>query len=273
MRKIIITLLGLLMTITAFSQVKDTIRLSEVIITPNKYNAFERVGVYNQPAWTIIRKFPSTRVYVMTPPGEVIYEKWFDIREPRNGKASEVRMRDEFAFGLGNRLELDLYSHTVYYGKNGGSTFGWRGFSGEVRYALADWGKLFGNPTLYFEYKFLNNERQGIEPKILFGDRIGKRGVWGLNLILEADVAKKRIDQSREWSYCASYGNIINDNFTLGVSHKYIYNDVPKVNEWYAGPFVQYTFNRKAYINVEYMPGLNKDAKKSRTLMIFTWKF
>ena len=182
-------------------------------------------------------------------------------------------MRDEFAFGLGKRLELDFYMHTVYKNNDALSTFGFRGFSWEVRYALADWGKIPGNPTLYFEHKLLNQKRQGLEPKILLGDRIGKKGIWGLNLILEADVAKLRKDQNREWAYTASYGNIVNDDLTLGVSHMFRYNDVKQTQEWYVGPLVQYRFNGHGYLNMEYMPGLNNDAKKARTIIIFGWRF
>ena len=43
--------------------------------------------------------------------------------------------------------------------------------------------------------------------------------------------------------------------------------------EWYLGPLLQYRFNNKAYLNVEHMPGLNQDAKQSRTTIIFAWRF
>jgi hypothetical protein len=254
---------------------KDTTEntLQEVVVSAKPYPQFKLVGDYKQPAWTLVRKFPSTRVYVMTPPGTIMYEKWFDVRTPKDGSPAEVRMRDEFAFGLGKRLELDFYMHTVYKNNDALSTFGFRGFSWEVRYALADWGKIPGNPTLYFEHKLLNQKRQGIEPKILLGDRIGKKGIWGLNLILEADVAKLRKDQNREWAYTASYGNIVNDDLTMGISHMFRYNDVKQTQEWYVGPLVQYRFNGHGYLNVEHMPGLNDAAKKSRTIIIFGWRF
>lgn len=254
---------------------KDTIEntLEEVIVSAKPYPQFKLVGDYKQPAWTLVRKFPSTRVYVMTPPGTVMYEKWFDVRTPRDGAPSEVRMRDEFAFGLGKRLELDFYMHTVYKNNDALSTFGFRGFSWEVRYALADWGKIPGNPTLYFEHKLLNG-RQGIEPKLLLGDRIGKKGIWGFNAIYEANLGGTNEEQKREYAYTASYGKIINDDLTLGISHMFRYNDYEGTSkEWYVGPLVQYRFNGHGYLNVEYMPGLNDEAKKSRTIIIFGWRF
>ena len=252
----------------------DTIKntLEEVVVSAKPYPQFKLVGDYKQPAWTLVRKFPSTRVYVMVPPNNIMYEKWFDIRQRRNGP-TQVRMRDEFAFGLGKRLELDLYLHTVYDGVSGDRTFGWRGFSWEVRYALADWGKIWGNPTLYFEHKFLNG-REGIEPKLLLGDKIGRRGIWGFNAIYEANLGGNKEQQEREYAYTASYGKIINDDLTLGVSHMFRYNDYEGTSkEFYVGPLLQYRFNGHGYINIEHMPGLNEDAKKSRTIIIFGWKF
>jgi hypothetical protein len=71
------------------------------------------------------------------------------------------------------------------------------GFRGKIRYALAEWGKIWGNPTLYFEHKLLDGKYQGIEPKLLLGDRIGKKGIWGVNLIYEAYTAPTRLKTNR----------------------------------------------------------------------------
>ena len=247
-------------------------QLQEIVVGAKKVPLMTRVGEYNQPLWSTIRMFPSTRVYIMNPPNTVMYEKWFDIRQRRNGPA-QIRMRDEFTFGLGKRLQLDVYSHTVYDGYNGDKEFKWRGFSWEFRYALADWGKIWGNPTIYWETKMLDG-RLGIEPKILLGDRIGRNGVWGFNAIYEGNLAGTKEEQEREYAYTASYAKILNNDLTLGVSHMFRYNDYEGGSqEWYLGPLVQYRFTNKAYLNVEHMPGLNQDAKLSRTTIIFGWRF
>jgi len=231
-----------------------------------------KVGPYNQPLWSTMRMFPSTRVYVMNPPGSVMYEKWFDIRDRRDGPA-QIRMRDEFTFGLGKRLQLDLYSHTVYDGENGNKTFSWRGFSWELRYALADWGKIWGNPTIYYEMKMLDG-RWGIEPKLLLGDRIGNKGIWGLNLIYEGNLADTKEDREPEYASTASYGHIINNDLTLGVSGMYRRNDYGGgSNEVYFGPLIQYRFNGHAYLTVETMPGFTQESKASRSTIIFAWRF
>lgn len=246
--------------------------LQEIVVSSKKVPLMTKVGPYKQPLWTTIRMFPSTRVYVMNPPNTVMYEKWFDIRQRRNGPA-QIRMRDEFTFGLGKRLQLDVYSHTVYDGYNGDKEFKWRGFSWEFRYALADWGKIWGNPTIYWETKMLDG-RWGIEPKLLLGDRIGRNGVWGFNAIYEGNLGGTKEEQEREYAYTASYAKILNNDLTLGVSHMFRYNDYEGGSqEWYLGPLVQYRFTNKAYLNIEHMPGLNQDSKLSRTTIIFGWRF
>ena len=106
------------------------------------------------------------------------------------------------------------------------------------------------------------------------GDRIGKKGIWGFNAIYEANLGGTNEEQKREYAYTASYGKIINDDLTLGISHMFRYNDYEGTSkEWYVGPLVQYRFNGHGYLNVEYMPGLNDEAKKSRTIIIFGWRF
>ena len=258
------------------TKVEDTIRgpleMATVIVTAKKYPLQTKVGPYNQPLWSTMRMFPSTRVYVMNPPGSVMYEKWFDIRDRRDGPA-QIRMRDEFTFGLGKRLQLDLYSHTVYDGENGNKTFSWRGFSWELRYALADWGKIWGNPTIYYEMKMLDGY-WGIEPKLLLGDRIGNNGIWGLNLIYEGNLANTKEEKEPEYASTASYGYIINNDLTLGVSGMYRRNDFGGgSNEVYFGPLIQYRFNGHAYLTIETMPGFTQESKASRSTIIFAWRF
>ena len=249
---------------------RDTVKINEVLVTAEKRPLQTRVGEYNQPLWSTIRMFPSTRVYVMNPPGTGMYEKWFDIRDRRNGPA-QVRMRDEFTFGLGKRLQVDLYSHTVYDGEAGDKQFAWRGFSWEVRYALADWGKIWGNPTLYFEHKLLNGN-MGIEPKLLLGDNLGTNGIWGLNLIYEGNIAPTREGQEREYAGTASYGYILNNDLTIGASTMYRNND-GNSTELYLGPLFQYRFNGRTYLSVEVMPGLTQESKSSRSTVILAWRF
>ena len=281
--KILTTLTTLLLALTlnaqysnsAISQAakeatKDSTHIfDEVLVEATKLPLQTKVGEYEQPLWSTMRMFPSTRVYVMNPPGTAMYEKWFDIRDRRDGPA-QIRMRDEFTVGLGNRLQLDLYSHTVYDGEGDMKDFDWRGFSFEFRYALADWGKLPGNPTLYYETKMLDGG-WGIEPKLLLGGLATENSIWGLNFIYEGNVKPTREAQHREYAATGSYAWIINESFTVGASAMYRNNDFNTV-EYYIGPLLQYRVNNKAYITVESIPGLNQDSKASRNTIIIAWR-
>jgi hypothetical protein len=247
----------------------STITFDEVLVEATKLPLQTKVGEYDQPLWSTMRMFPATRVYVMNPPGTAMYEKWFDIRDRRDGPA-QIRMRDEFTVGLGNRLQLDLYSHTVYDGEGDMKDFDWRGFSFEFRYALADWGKLPGNPTLYWETKMLDGG-WGIEPKLLLGGLATESSIWGLNIIYEGNVKPTREAQHREYAATGSYAWIINNDFTIGFSGMYRNNDFNSV-EYYAGPLIQYRINNKAYITFEALPGFNQNSKASRNTVIIAWR-
>ena len=66
--------------------------------------------------------------------------------------------------------------------------FHYQSFNVELRWALADWGKIWGNPTLYAEYKFAD-EHWGpdvYEFKLLLGDQFAPRWHWGVNFVWEA---------------------------------------------------------------------------------------
>lgn len=246
--------------------------LPPVVVEGKAPGPFETVGEYNQPVWTTTRMFPSTRAYVMTPPGNVKYEKWFDFRDRRDGP-TQVRMRDEIAIGLGNRLELDLYAHTVYDGPSDAREFNWRGFSWEIRYALADWGKIPGNPTLYFEHKMING-REGIEPKLLLSDRIGETDyIWAANLIYEANLASTKAEQEREYAFTGSLGKIVSNDLMVGATAHYRNYDYDNhVRELYLGPAVNYRINPLARISFEYMPRITDQGYyDSRSFMIFAY--
>lgn len=263
----------------------DTLKekvLTEVTLDSKRFTQNEPVGEYKQPVWSTYRRFPSTRIYVQVPKGKAMYEKWMEIRDARKpGDPTKIRMRDELALGLGNRIELDLYLHTEYtaYGDSTSrNTLTWRGFSWEIRYALANWGKIFGNPTLYFEYQYLNNGYRKIEPKILLGGNINPKSIWGLNLVHERELATKK-ERDEEYKVTASYGRMINNWFSAGLSYQLVHeiereNDVAgSFTDHFIGPSLQFKFHERAYLDVEPLFGLEDSGNKMKTFVIFGWLF
>lgn len=253
--------------------------LPAVVVTGEKQSQFDTVGEYNQPVWTTTRMFPSTRAYVMTPKDSVKYERWFEFRQRKNGEPMQIRMRDELAFGLGNRWELDLYNHTRYDGTSTDQTFKHKGFSYEFRYALADWGKIPGNPTLYFEHKLFEGH-QGIEPKLLLSDRFGNSDwIWATNFIWEQNLGGGTAeDKEKEFSVTASVGKVINNSLMIGLSthtRKYYYkgDNCNHCTEYYAGPSANWRITDRARLSLEYTSISKESEWKSRAFAIFAYDF
>ena len=141
----------------------------------------DRVGDYGQPRWTAHRRFPSTRVHVV-PPGKVELEHWTRVQSPAGGGPSKVETEYEIEFGLPGRFQIDLYAVTDKTGSEG--TLAWAEQKFEVRYALADWGELWGNPTLNLEWVERNAEPDVVEGKLLLGGELCEAWHWGSNLVL-----------------------------------------------------------------------------------------
>jgi hypothetical protein len=82
-----------------------------------------------------------------------------------------MNMPSDTEIGLPYRFQLDLYQN---WGIADGKSF-YKGSSVELRYALAKWGKIPLNPTLYGEWNFNDNASDVWELKLLLGAGIGPR--------------------------------------------------------------------------------------------------
>ncbi len=143
----------------------------------------ERIGAYNQPRWSADRVFPTTRSYVV-PAGTVSFEYWNRFNMPVGGfDQRRVRNYYEAEFGLGHRLQLDIYLVTQQAGYSGGSEI--KKESLELRYALANWGEIWGNPTLYFEWTRENGSPDSLEAKLLLAGELSAGWHGAANLVVE----------------------------------------------------------------------------------------
>jgi hypothetical protein len=174
------------------------------------------VGAYGQPTWTSMRRFPTTRVYVL-PAGAASFEYWLraDGLLESDDRAS-FQHSYEMEFGLGQHLQLDLYLVTAQ--DKGYAPLALGEEKMELRYAFADWGKLWGNPTLYFEWSWHNNGPQALEGKLLLGDSITPRLFWGLNLVYEGQLGQK-FDGEYALAFGLAY-SLIDGIFSVGLEGK-----------------------------------------------------
>jgi hypothetical protein len=261
-------------------------REQEVIIKAQVYSEEDRVGPYKQPEWTQHRRWPTTRVYLQQPPGGVEFEQWLEIRVPKEGgKRNEVRLRHELEFGLGSRLQLDLYAHTRWTRHRSGdassdNSLEWRGWSAELRWALADWDEIFGNPTIYFEYILFNGAEETIEPKLLLGGEIAPGWHWGTNLVYERELAGFR-DRTEEFKITAGVSRTLIDKYlSLGAALETAYvveredsTRAERAREVHIGPSLQFRPIPKAHIDLEPLWGVTGESKRLKMFIVFGWDF
>jgi hypothetical protein len=233
----------------------------------------DRVGSYGQPRWTATRRFPGTRVYVI-PEGKVEFEYWLRPTIEQHGPA-EIRHLWELEFGLPYRFQLDLY----YRIDQEGDTSEWlQGEQVELRYALADWGVIPGNPTLYFEWVALEQRPDKIEPKILFGGEIAPRWHWGLNLVAELELGGEK-----EYEYQVTTGvsySIIDSKFSAGVEAIGMISDVDgdrgdfsHSEAIFIGPSLQYRPMPPMTLNFAPLFGVTNDSPDARIFINFGYEF
>jgi hypothetical protein len=143
------------------------------------------VGPNQQPEWTTTRAFSTSRVYVRPPGTFELVNYW--TPEFKNGQ-DEHAFRHEIEIGLPYRFQLDLYQN---WGIADDRSF-YKGTSVELRYALAKWGKIPLNPTLYGEWNFNDNASDVWELKLLLGETFANRWNWAANLIFEQETGGER---------------------------------------------------------------------------------
>jgi hypothetical protein len=175
----------------------------------------DRIGDYAQPRWTAHRVFPETRVYVI-PKGMIEFEYWLKPELHRKGVPTDFTHQFEVEFGLPYRFQLDLYAVANQAGPKGALQFDEQKV--ELRWALADWNKIPGNPTFYVEWNPRSNAPPHVEGKLLLGGQIASGWHWGSNLVFEHEAGGLQ-ENSREWTTGVSH-TIRDTKFSLGFETK-----------------------------------------------------
>ena len=232
----------------------------------------DRIGPYGQPEWTAHRRFPFTRVYVR-PPGTFSFEYWVRPTIPKEGGSADVRTQYEFELGLPGRWQMDLYLNQNKSGSEGEMK---NENAFELRYALADWGKLWGNPTLYGEYKSRDAEVDVVEFKFLVGDELSSSWHWGSNLYLEREVGGTG---ENDYGFTAGLSKTLDDQrFSLGLELKIEYIDLSASRGEYEkvfllGPSAQYRPTRHVHMDLAPLIGMGPDSPALQALFVVGYEF
>ncbi len=232
----------------------------------------DRIGSYGQPRWTAKRLFPSTRVYVV-PEGKVEFEHWTRVKVPRDSGRSEVETQYELEFGLPHRFQIDLYHVTSKTGEEGDLDISEQKY--ELRYAFADWGKLWMNPTAYLEYVMRDSQADKVEYKLLLGDELAQGWHFGTNLVLEHEL-----DGAGENEYGLTAGlarTIIDEKFSLGAELKAALLDEHAdrgdyTKELEIGPSFQWRPLPQMHIDFAPLIGIGSDSRAADLFLVLGWE-
>ena len=230
----------------------------------------DRIGTYEQPRWTAHRRFPNTRIYVL-PKGQFEFEFWSRADIPKDGPTTMQNMY-EVEMGLGHRLQLDLY--LVSRNEGEGETYIDQKF--EIRYGLADWGVLWGNPAVYLEYVLRDQKQDKVETKLLFGDELAPRWHWGANLVYEGETGG---DQENE--YQATLGlsyTVLDEKLSVGTEAKGAIADEKGDRgnfnkEVLVGPSVQFRPVPNMHVDLAPLFGLTDDSPVLQNWVNVGWEF
>ena len=177
--------------------------------------------------------------------------------------------------GLPGRLQLDLYADIE--GNQEGRFHG-QSFNVELRWALADWGKIRGNPTFYGEYKFADPHwgPDVYEFKLLLGDQIAPRWHWDVNFVWEAETGWDR-EQEFQITGGLSY-TLIDGKVGIGVEAFYDHDTVKggrgnPANQFAIGPSVQFRLTKNLHVDINCLFGTNNDTERQIAYLVIGYDF
>jgi len=236
----------------------------------------DRIGDYAQPRWTAHRRFSETRVYVI-PRGMVDFEYWMIPKNPKDGP-TDFKSQYEVEFGLPGRFQIDLYAVGHKTGTKD-EEFSISEQKTEVRWAFADWGKIPGNPTVYFEWNQVSAAPDHLELKLLLGGEARSGWHWGSNLVWEHEIAGPQ-ENSNEWTLGLS--RTVRDSvFSLGAETQLaLVNAIeadghrgPFATEFLVGPSLQFRPLPQMHIDFAPLFGTTAAAARTKTYVVLGWEF
>lgn len=236
------------------------------------YKDSDLIGEYGQPRWTSRRLFPTTRVYVLRP-GQFDFEMWHRIKTPKRGP-STIERQYEFEIGLPGRFQFDYYLVTDKEGESGTTDIAESKY--ELRYALADWGKLPWNPTLYAEWKSVSGGPDGYEAKLLLGDEVSPGWKVGANLVYEREVGG---DLTNEYQITLGVSKtILDEKFSLGGELRASLVDVHGdrgdfEKELEIGPSIQWRPVPAMHLDFAPLIGIGPDSRRADIFIVLGWEF
>ena len=274
MKRLVLPLLALFGAVCpVLAQTNAPMAMPPVVVSGTNLEE-QPVGPYGQPEWTTHRRFTTTRVYLQKAPWEAGVEQWWRGRFKRDGSSSHL-FQEEIEIGLPYRFQVDLYENWV---SDDDGHMRHDDFAVELRWALADWGKIPLNPTLYGEWKFVD-PKQGpdvYELKILLGEELAPRWHWGFNGVYEQEVGGGR---ATEWSFTQGIGYTLRDQkLSVGAEMKFTHETAigsrgnPEI-KFLLGPSIQWRPSARTHLDLVPLIGITHDAPRVEAYVVFGFDF
>jgi len=238
----------------------------------------ELVGPYMQPTWTTQRPYASTRSYVL-PAGTVEIEQWVRPTWNRDDK-TEYRFLEELSIGLPSRFQLDLYERwNSEPDADNHNRAHHEGVQVELRYALADWGEIPLNPTLYIEWLERGGPQEKpnkYEAKLLLADNLTENIYFASNFILEQETGDER---ETELGWSNAIGTTLIERKLMGgiemvwsgtnVHGNRTHHDI----SFLIGPSLQYRPTNRTFLDVVGLFGTTSESPEAQMYIIFGYQF
>src|SRR5436309_2343215 len=237
-----------------------------------------------------------TNAYVLPPWafyfGEIYEGDAFRHGPPDHLFTQEIEMGLPYRFGVAAETTFEQFN-----GGGGDSTV-----SIEGRYALADWGKIPLNPTLFAEYKFGvgpirheerpppagggEEEEEGGPPQVpdayefrlLLAQEFGGRFEWAMYWFFEKENTDDRV---REWGFSQAVMTPVllpNERLKVGLEMEYK-NFTTKdtrgdpLNSFVIGPSVAWKPTASTRLDVSPLFGCTDDSPVVDVFVVFSWLF
>ena len=249
------------------ARAEEDLQIKEGVTLYSKGDSDGLVGAYQQPRWTTARLFSGTRSYLI-PKNSLETEFWFTMKNHRDGAGSEFFFQQEIEAGLIDHVQLDVYINEI---KSQDQAFALEGAQLEIRYAFADWGKIFLNPTLYFEYHPRRGAPDRAEVRLLLSETLAPSWHWAANLAAESELSGALI---HEYALTTGVGRaLFESRLSLGLEGKAVWVDAALNRgafdkEYYLGPSAQWKFHPRMHVELTGFAGLNHGADAFQSTLI-----
>jgi hypothetical protein len=266
----------------------QTAASEEVVVTGDDIrSAYGAPGGFSRTRFT-----PLTTAYVLPPWqfyfGEIYEGDAFQHGPPDHLFTQEMEMGLPGRFGVAAETQLERF--------NGGG--GFETVSLEGRYALADWGKIPLNPTIFVEYKFgvgpIRHEEippppgggeeeagppqrpDAYEIRLLLSQEFCHRWEWALNAFFEKENTG---DRGRELGFAQSVVTPIllpREQLKVGLEMEYKNFTVKDTrgnaeNSVVIGPTVAYRTSKNTRFDVSALFGCNDESPHAQIFAVFSW--